>query len=69
MRGGGARGTVTPTERGLVTTLAWGEPHAGHGHETFRLVSPDEMHVVSELHTGGQIVRYTIRYRRAGAAR
>jgi hypothetical protein len=59
---GGAKGTAKLTERGVVTTLAWREPHSGHGHETFRLVSPTELHVSSELHTGGQVVRYTVRY-------
>jgi hypothetical protein len=42
--------------------LHWKEPYGGFGHELFQLVSPTELHVLSELHRGGQVVKYTVRY-------
>jgi hypothetical protein len=59
---GKATGRAELTASGIVLTLHWKEPYGGFGHELFQLVSPTELHVLSELHRSGQVVKYTVRY-------
>lgn len=46
------------TSAGIVVLVRWEEPLAGHGLEVFKLVGPDELHVISEMYVSQDSVRY-----------
>lgn len=67
LRGGKHEGRVEVLEDGALRLhLKWDEPHGGVGTDTFRLVSDDEMHVMSELRKEGSNTKisYNTIYRR-----
>jgi hypothetical protein len=56
MRPGRCSCSAEETPDGAVVVASWGEPHAGHLREHYRLVAvagePDELHVTSAIHVG-----------------
>ena len=67
LRGGKHEGRVEVLEDGsLRLHLEWKEPYGGRGTDTFRMVSDDEMHVLSELRMEGSESKlaYNTVYRR-----
>ncbi|KAL6748705.1 hypothetical protein V8C86DRAFT_1124323 [Haematococcus lacustris] len=59
-----ARAWVLPGG-GIRLDLEWDAPHSGRGYDELRLVSDNELHVVSHVDTGqGRPVTYTLVYHR-----
>lgn len=58
-RRGGSWGRVEMTRNGVVFHARWDDPLAGTTTETFRLINPNEMHIVTEMRVGEETCKYT----------
>lgn len=65
LRKGKHTGWIHCVEGGHVKlSLIWDEPYGGRGFDEFRLMSENELRVVSQIEVGGKTAGYTIVYRR-----
>lgn len=58
-RRGGSWGCVQLSPDGVVFNARWEDPLAGNTRETFRLVNPRELHIVTEMWVGSRSCTYT----------
>ena len=62
MRRGKTFGRAEPTPNGVMCIMRWHEPLAGWGVELYKLTSPDELFVESEICIHGQLVKWNTIY-------